>query len=75
MDDLVFVFDKITVGTYAVLHSRLDKQLFVLCQPLPAGIFLQDDEVAADFRSGMVGKEVVDVYKRQLLLFFSVWQS
>ena len=59
MDDLVFVFDKITVGTYAVLHSRLDKQLFVLCQPLPAGIFLQDDEVAADFRSGMVGKEVV----------------
>ena len=59
MDDLFPVLDEIAVGAYAVLYSCLNKQLFVLCQSLFAGIFLQDDEIAADLRSGMVGKEVV----------------
>lgn len=56
IDDLLFMLYKVSVGAYAVQRSRLGKQLFILCQPFFAGVLLQDDQVAADFRSGVVGK-------------------
>lgn len=50
----VFVgIETATVGMY------LTQQLVVVGQLLFSDVFLQDDEIAADFRSGIVGKEVV----------------
>ena len=58
-DDLFLVLDEIAVGAYAAQRPRSGKQPFIFGQPLFAGVFLQDDKVAAHLRPGIVGKEVV----------------
>ena len=58
-DNLLLMPDEIAVGGHAVQLACLGKQPLVLRQSLLACVFLQDDEVAAHFRIGVLCKEVV----------------